>query len=53
LLNIKKISSDGNTLTISSNGKNIDGAASQTTTAQYKNFQLYYDGITWNVLSAL
>lgn len=50
IVNVKKISSDGNTLTISGNGHNIDGSATKTTTTQYTNFRLQYNGSTWDAL---
>lgn len=40
---IKKISADGNTLTVDGNGRNIDGAATQTTTVQFAGFRCQYD----------
>jgi hypothetical protein len=52
VLTIKKITADANTLTIGSNGKNINGAASKTITAQWGTYVLYYTGTTWNVLSS-
>lgn len=40
---IKKISADANTLTVDGNGRNIDGAATQTTIVQYAGFRCQYD----------
>jgi hypothetical protein len=48
---VKKISADGNTLTVSGNGHNIDGSATKTTTTQYAGFIVVYDAVTatWNL----
>lgn len=52
LLSIKKVSSDGNTLTITPNGSDtIDGAASKTTTVQSKNFLLIAGQSGWHILN--
>ena len=47
---IKKISSDGNTITISGDG-NIDGSASATLTNQYKAYTLQSDGSAWWIIA--
>jgi hypothetical protein len=50
LLNIKKISTDANTLTIKANGTEmIDGANTVTTTTP-ANYKLMSDGTGWNIL---
>lgn len=48
---VKKISSDGNTLTVSGGGHNIDGSATKTTTTQYASYTVTYDAVTatWNI----
>ena len=46
-ITIKKISSDGNTLTIGTGGGNIDGASTKTTTIQYVSFTMKSDGTVW------
>lgn len=54
VLNIKKITTDGNTLTIARNGKTIEGAAANLTTASSArpNYTLQYDATagSWWVL---
>lgn len=54
IVNVKKITTDGNTLTIARNGNNIEGAAANLTTAltTRPNFQLQYElaNTTWWVL---
>lgn len=47
---VKKISSDGNTITISGDG-NIDGSATATLTNQYKAYALQCDGSAWWVIA--
>jgi hypothetical protein len=48
----KKIDASGNTCTLSSNGKNIDGAASYATSTQYASVQIQYNGTTWYVIAS-
>jgi hypothetical protein len=54
LINVKKITTDANTLTIGRNGKSIEGAAADVTTAltTRPNYQLQYESAnnTWWVL---
>jgi hypothetical protein len=46
----KKIDSTANAITISGNGKTIDGNASVTISAQYNALELQYNGTTWDIL---
>ena len=46
----KKIDSSVNAITISGNGKNIDGSASITIAAQWNAITLQYNGSTWDIL---
>lgn len=48
----KKIDASGNTCTLSSNGKNIDGSASYTTSTQNAAVQIQYNGTTWYVIAS-
>lgn len=50
MYNIKKIDSSSNAVTISGNGKNIDGAASVALAAQWQSWTLQYDGTAWYAL---
>lgn len=53
IINIKKVTSDTNTLTIGRNGKNIEGSAADLTTAatNFPNFTLqYFEGSGWWIL---
>lgn len=54
VVNVKKITTDANTLTIGRNGRNIEGAAADLTTAltTRPNFQLQYElaNTTWWIL---
>lgn len=50
IYNFKKIDSSANACTLSGNGKNIDGAATFSTTTQYANDQIEYDGTQWWVI---
>jgi hypothetical protein len=43
----KKIDSTANAITVSGNGKNIDGLSSITLTAQYQAWTLVYSGTAW------
>lgn len=45
--NVKKIDSSAFAVTLSGNGKNIDGAASVTLSSQYDNTTVQYDGNQW------
>lgn len=47
---IKKIDSSSNNVIINGNGNNIDGAATQTITAQYDSFTIGYDSGQWFIL---
>lgn len=47
---IKKISADGNTLTIASAGGTIDGAATKTTTTQYAVFRFVAGPVEWSLI---
>jgi hypothetical protein len=53
VFNIKKVSADGNTLTITPDGSDtIDGAASKTTTTQYTTFQIQSNGASaWWIIN--
>ena len=46
----KKIDASVNAVTIAGNGKNIDGAASQTLPAQWNGFIVEYNGTAWFIL---
>lgn len=50
MYNIKKVSADGNTITISGDA-NIDGAATATLTNQYKAYTLQCDGSAWWIIA--
>ncbi len=51
MLYIKKISSDGNTLTVDGNAsETIDGATTLTTTTQYDGWQIHCDGSNWHIV---
>jgi hypothetical protein len=45
----KKIDASANALTISGNGKDIDGAATNVLSTQYAHARLTYNGATWDV----
>ncbi|HDR9078199.1 TPA: hypothetical protein QDA98_000749 [Burkholderia vietnamiensis] len=47
---VKKIDSSANAITVSGNGKNIDGAPSVSLTAQYQSTRVQYNGTTWDVI---
>jgi hypothetical protein len=49
---VKKVSGDGNTLTVAAGGgDNIDGSATVTTTTQYASWMLVSDGVhAWNIV---
>ncbi|MEZ7523998.1 hypothetical protein [Burkholderia vietnamiensis] len=47
---VKKIDSSANAITVSGNGKNIDGAASVSLTTQYQSVRVQYNGTTWDVI---
>lgn len=47
LYNIKKIDSTSNAVTISGNGKNIEGSSSLAVSDQWVNVCLQYDGTQW------
>lgn len=48
---IFKNSSDGNIITISGNGKTMNGSSTLTLTNQYDGFHLRYNGIEWRIIS--
>lgn len=50
LVNVKKIDATANTVTISGNGKNIDGTATRAISSQFTNSALQYDGAAWWML---
>jgi len=51
ILNIKKIDSSGNTVTIDPDGSaTIDGQLTQTLTSQFDNITIQYDGTNWHIL---
>jgi hypothetical protein len=47
---IKKIDVSANAITIAGNGKNIDGAASQSVPAQWNSMTVVYNGTAWYIL---
>ena len=47
---IKKIDSTANAITLAGNGKNIDGAASQTIPAQWNAITVVYNGTAWYII---
>ncbi|HDR8950741.1 TPA: hypothetical protein QDA82_001017 [Burkholderia vietnamiensis] len=47
---VKKVDSSANAITVSGNGKNIDGAASVSLTAQYQSTRVQYNGTAWDVI---
>lgn len=51
---VKKVSSDGNTLTLDGDGSElIDGVATKTWTAQYGSRTVYCDGTGWHVVASV
>ena len=52
VVNIKKIDSTANTVTIAGNGVLIDGASTKVLSSQYATYQMQYENIsnTWNIL---
>ncbi len=51
IINIKKIDSTGNTVTIDAQGSaTIDGQLTQTLTSQYDNITIQWDGTNWHIL---
>jgi hypothetical protein len=51
ILNIKKIDSSGNTVTIDPDGSaTIDGAATKVLTTQYEHTTIQYDGTNWHTI---
>lgn len=50
IINVKKIDSSVNAVTIGGNGKNIDGASTKALSSQYASAKLQYDGAAWYVL---
>ena len=52
VLNIKKVDTSSNSLTVSGNGHNIDGQATMTIGVPYTNMMVQYDGTstTWNII---
>lgn len=50
LVNVKKITSDANTITVDGNGNNVEGAATQATTAALISWQMQFDGSVWWVI---
>lgn len=50
IFSVKKISSDGNTLTLNSASGNIDGSASKTTTTQYAGWTVQSDGSNYFII---
>lgn len=49
-ITVKVINAGTNTRTVSGNGKNIDGAATVTTTTQYTSWDFVTDGSNWFVI---
>jgi hypothetical protein len=50
-INVKKISADGNTLTIAGTGaETIDGSATQTASVQYDSFLFVANGSGWDII---
>lgn len=47
---IKKVDSSANAVTVSGNGKNIDGAASVSLTTPYQSVRVQFNGATWDVI---
>jgi hypothetical protein len=50
VITIKKVSSDGNNVTISGGGANIDGGATAAFTTQYTSLTLVCDGTNWDII---
>ena len=50
VVNVKKIDASANAVTVAGNGKNIDGAASQSLAAQWAKLQIQYNGTAWFTL---
>lgn len=50
ILNIKKVDTTGNTITIAGNGKNIDGSASATLSVPFSTLTMQYNGTNWDIL---
>jgi hypothetical protein len=49
-MTFKKIDATNNAITINGNGKNIDGAASFTLTAQWNAITIVYNGTAWYII---
>lgn len=50
MYHLKKIDASANSITISGNGKNIDGASSIVLAAQWQSWSLHFDGTAWYAL---
>jgi len=50
IINVKKIDSSSNVITIDGNGANIDGQASIQITTQYESYTLVSDGSNWWII---
>jgi len=50
ILNVKKVDSSANTVTINGNGKTIDGLSTLTINTQNQSYTLQYDGTGWYIL---
>jgi hypothetical protein len=48
--NVKKIDASGNSVTISGNGKVIDGAATLSVPGQWQSYYIQYNGTSWSIL---
>lgn len=50
IYNIKRINSGSNSVTISGNGKTIDGSSTVTISTQWTNVEVQYNGTTWDII---
>ena len=50
IFTVKRTTGGGNTLTVNSDGGNIDGAASQTINTQYASYSYVSDGSSWWII---
>lgn len=48
--NVKKIDASGNGVTVSGNGKTIDGAATLSIPGQWQSYYIQYNGASWSIL---
>ena len=50
MVNVKKIDASANAVTINGNSLSIDGAPTVAISTQYRNVQIQFNGVTWDVL---